>query len=816
MIFQSLIIRNIRSYERAKIEFPLGISLFEGDIGSGKSTILMAIEFALFGLGNQRGDSLLRKNTLKGSVILEFEIEGKNGRIERRLLRKDTDSPVKQDTGILVFDGAKWQLSPSEMKEKILKILDFKEDPNPRANSYIFRYAIYTPQEEMKQIISQKPESRLQTLRKAFGIEDYMVAADNAYVISRYLKDKTSYLSGQTDDLKEKTTEFEELLAKKEEKEVFLRELSKNQEITEIRVKEQREGILQLNDLISQTKEIKAEIPHLLHQIKDKQQSLIRFDQEIKKAQDENESRFLPIINELSKKPRPTNKNQDDLNKQIKIVKEMLKNREGLTANLNLLCGDKQQIENGLGENKNKNLDELQYGKEILISRINKQNDLINVDLGNIKLISENKYRLEAKKDNICEKMGNLEELEGSCPICGTLLDSEHKKDLKNEMEDEINKINNELKCLNESLLKADDESKSKERELTRLKNKLEDLESLIKKLSTLYALNDRINSVKINLHKLNEKLSLTDDSVDFENIDEYMYRLEKTLDELKEFERSRKILDNANYQFKKNLERIEENEQMILVFKSDIQRYENDLVTAKEKSDNLDELLQKMDELNSNYDKIKEEFRNLNDKLASTKTLIKSIEESIFKLGEEIQRKEELKTQLNRLNEYQLWLNDYFIPTIRLIENHVMNKRFIEFNDNFQKWFNMLIDDDTKTAKLNDKDFSPIVQQDRFEQDMNYLSGGEKTSVALAYRLALNNVVKKVSTGMKSNLLILDEPTDGFSKEQLYKVREILNELHCPQIILVSHERELESFANTVFRVEKIDGISIVNQISN
>lgn len=103
MIFQSLIIRNIRSYERAKIEFPLGISLFEGDIGSGKSTILMAIEFALFGLGNQRGDSLLRKNTLKGSVILEFEIEGKNGRIERRLLRKDTDSPVKQDTGAGVW-----------------------------------------------------------------------------------------------------------------------------------------------------------------------------------------------------------------------------------------------------------------------------------------------------------------------------------------------------------------------------------------------------------------------------------------------------------------------------------------------------------------------------------------------------------------------------------------------------------------------------------------------------------------------------------------------------------------------------------------
>ena len=93
----------------------------------------------------------------------------------------------------------------------------------------------------------------------------------------------------------------------------------------------------------------------------------------------------------------------------------------------------------------------------------------------------------------------------------------------------------------------------------------------------------------------------------------------------------------------------------------------------------------------------------------------------------------------------------------------------------------------------------------------MNYLSGGEKTSVALAYRLALNMIVRKVATSMESNLLILDEPTDGFSKEQLLKVQDILTELECPQVIIVSHERELESFADQIFRVSKEDGISTI-----
>ena len=65
MIFKTLSMNNIRSYNNHEIEFPVGTSLFEGDIGSGKSTILMAIEFALFGLGNQKGDSLLRKGSKK-------------------------------------------------------------------------------------------------------------------------------------------------------------------------------------------------------------------------------------------------------------------------------------------------------------------------------------------------------------------------------------------------------------------------------------------------------------------------------------------------------------------------------------------------------------------------------------------------------------------------------------------------------------------------------------------------------------------------------------------------------------------------------
>jgi len=144
-----------------------------------------------------------------GSVVFEFEVNNDNYKVKRTLIKRkkkskiqkkrdikghssEKNSPVWQSEGYLIINGVKSHLSPSEIKERILDILNFKEPPNPRAQSVIFRYAVYTPQEEMKFILTQKPDTRLQTLRKAFGIEDYKIAAENAFLISRAIKEKIS------------------------------------------------------------------------------------------------------------------------------------------------------------------------------------------------------------------------------------------------------------------------------------------------------------------------------------------------------------------------------------------------------------------------------------------------------------------------------------------------------------------------------------------------------------------------------------------------------------------------------------------------
>jgi exonuclease SbcC len=200
---------------------------------------------------------------------------------------------------------------------------------------------------------------------------------------------------------------------------------------------------------------------------------------------------------------------------------------------------------------------------------------------------------------------------------------------------------------------------------------------------------------------------------------------------------------------------------------------------------------------------RIGKELSSLEATVAQQKKLVEFLER-------EIEAKERDLKKARLLTENKIWLEDYFIKALEAIERHVMIAFQQEFNQFFQQWFELLVEDPTKSARI-DEEFTIIVEQDGYEQNVNYLSGGEKTSVALAYRLALNMIVRKVATSMESNLLILDEPTDGFSKEQLLKVQDILTELECPQVIIVSHERELESFADQIFRVSKEDGISTI-----
>ena len=187
MILKKIILNNIRSYKNQEVIFPEGSTLLSGDIGSGKTSILLGVEFALFGLQpGQKGSSILRNGEKEGSVILEFNVDGKEIIVERSLKK---GKAITQDYCLITINGEKREFSVTELKDKVLEILNYPKEFSKKQN-ILYKFTVYTPQEEMKQIILEDPEIRVNTLRHVFGIDKYKKVLENVNILASKLREE--------------------------------------------------------------------------------------------------------------------------------------------------------------------------------------------------------------------------------------------------------------------------------------------------------------------------------------------------------------------------------------------------------------------------------------------------------------------------------------------------------------------------------------------------------------------------------------------------------------------------------------------------
>ena len=234
MKIKKIILDNIRSYEHQEINFPEGSILLMGDIGSGKTSVLLAIEFALFGLQpSQRGSSLLRSNENDAFVSLEFEVEGKQIVIERKLRR--SSKSVTNEYASITIDNEKTEASLTEIKTKVLEYMGYPKELIKK-NNLLYRYTVYTPQEQMKQIILEDSETRLNILRHILGIEKYKRIRENLVLLINQLKEESKILQVEVRMLDEEKLKLavkkQELNSLEKESESRLKELNSKKNST--------------------------------------------------------------------------------------------------------------------------------------------------------------------------------------------------------------------------------------------------------------------------------------------------------------------------------------------------------------------------------------------------------------------------------------------------------------------------------------------------------------------------------------------------------------------------------------------------------
>ncbi len=859
MILKSLTLQNFRSYGETptRIDFDRGTLLFEGDIGSGKSSILYGIEFALFGLGESEAKNILRVSTTHGKVELEFEVSGKEYKVSRTIERKKT-SQIQTKGWINEGGGKETEFAPTELKTRILQILNFKENPG-RASSRIYRFAVFTPQELMKEVLSQKPDERVDTLRRAFGIEDYSFAGVNTEIVISRLENQAKILFAVSRDLGERESQLSQrknnLIVVENElrkAQLDLAEIVKKIDLTRLtleRLETERTRTMtvqasiqeiskSLTEWSTQLSEARTLLDRSAKELRDIEQAEVSLAS-LRKQYDENLNRKerLRTLESLSEEKFSLDQEIQRINQNISSKeKNLIGELASLELDSSILKKNLEMFEKELlvlPELQESSLKLQEETKEL--SKLQEELEQLKQGIGEATATGQGK-RSEIEKIRFQFQSVNKLSGESECPLCKQKLDVHHLRIVTKEFKGKIASLESEAQETEETLsvLKLRIKTLESQREvLTQSRMKLESIEKRMAEIQAKVPIqketSDDLNEVERRTSRIKLLLETSDYAIEDEA-------------ELTPFKKKREALEGSLKEYadlKELVKRFEDSgiQRAFLTAENTANRKNRfqQLISEQEKriselekffSEKNRKLVEKRKELEESeprlleYSRVKEEIEKLQYDLSETKSTVARLETEIKSesgqtstLNKEVEKLKKSSARASIYRGFSSWLEDHFLPAIQDIEKNVLGSINEEFNQVFQKWFSTLVDEGELSISVDDV-FTPIVDQSGYELDIQSLSGGERTAVALAYRLALNHMVKRANETMQTNLLILDEPTEGFSKEQVYRMRHVLQELNCDQVVIVSHERDLEGMADRVYRVEKMDGESTVSPI--
>ena len=248
------------AHHDTKLDFSNDATVFVGQNGAGKSSIIDAITFSLFGAHTRKNNkSLIRRGANKSLVKVDFSANGKNYRTVRQIDSKGTlTAQFLEKNGedfIPIAEGERKQFGES-MTEEVEKVLGI--------NFEKLKIASIVQQGELNSIIKAKPKEFKELLNTIIGIDRLDVAVESMKeVLKEFRKDiqtKHGFDDTQIELLENRMNEFQNEITnskpmmKKLEEEKQVREtkiIQIEQEVEKDSVKE-----IQLRELEDQKEEL--------------------------------------------------------------------------------------------------------------------------------------------------------------------------------------------------------------------------------------------------------------------------------------------------------------------------------------------------------------------------------------------------------------------------------------------------------------------------------------------------------------------------------------------------------------------------------
>lgn len=214
-----------------------------------------------------------------------------------------------------------------------------------------------------------------------------------------------------------------------------------------------------------------------------------------------------------------------------------------------------------------------------------------------------------------------------------------------------------------------------------------------------------------------------------------------------------------------------------------------------------------KFEQILFNYERYERRKSSISIELSEIKGQARESIKVIQDLTEKITISNKFQQEYNDISDYinllsyirNLYSKNGIQKDLRNISKPMIQKHTKEFFNEFNfNYSDLTIDDE----------YDVTVYGPEGESSMSMVSGGEKIAIALALRLG---ITQAMANG-ELDTILLDEPTIHLDASRKHELINLLKEMSAlPQMIIVTHEAQLENAADNLIKVEKENGISRV-----
>ncbi len=746
-MIESIELTNWKAHGHTKMSFVKGPNILIGHMGAGKSSVMDAISFGLFGTfparQNRRVDTEnIIRNSQEGNISAKIKLSFSVGNVNYVVEREITSGGQSKAT--LRKDGTYIQSQPQRVTEEIEKALAMDYD--------LFSRAVYSEQNRLDYFLELKASDRKKQIDNLLGLDRFAAAQENNTSLINRIKDmaeegdrivKGFEIDRQNEELgkiiEEEKTDSKRLEETKKE----LESLNIEKTVLGERLERMKADLSRKNITTRKVAELQSRIDLL--------------SEEISKIEVQNPGSMHDILLALSEEEKELNRLREDLDRVIRSAREQQ----------NLLG----KLQNESTTIEKEAVKKVQYEDELRTSG----KDKIGGEL--IKL----KKELEEVEERIAQNISirkesekwirELHEERGKCPVCERDLNEIMRKELLKTKDETLQKALGEYDILLSSKKKLKEDSERLEIKIKRVgviedslklytdieKRRKENNEKLANTRKETEKSAAGTESLNLEVAKKNEKISL------IKSAQASAERRDKYIKEKKVGEESIKELKDILADLKVDEKTIDELHKRFTLISSEAGRREAMIeALARKIADKNIEILSRKKEI-ERISKIKKdvEYKRL-------------VSENLIKFG-------------NSLLETQALLRSRLIGSV----NKIMEEIWPELYP-YGDYIGIKLE-----GSETDYTLKLCMQRNKgefWENVESIASGGERNIACLAMRIAFAMV-------LVPNLkwLILDEPTHNIDRIGIGKLVDVFNEKLpkiVDQIFIITHEEEMKQIS--------------------